>query len=386
MKVKKALLFMIVFMIGMLLVNDKSVQGEEDSTGVSLSPAYLDLGSITGETKSFALTVVNKGNTVSLKAKVDNADNIKVTVAPDEFTLSKNEQKEVVVTLHNDDTMKIGMYDLSFTFLTETDGKQSIKAYGTNASRVKFRMEGMALATCNVKDIAPLQKDPFHSILCNFYEKSKTVNVTIDITKKGSSELVWQQSDTITMESYPVTGYYGQIDTPLPSKPWEYGDYIYHLVAMEEDDILLTYQTEFNVGERKGELVSVSTRDVRKGEPAVFHSVIKNIGTQDLPVIVQIYVKDRRDNIIYEETKSDILFMDNVKEISFEWPTMNTKMGRYSIDYSILIGDQQETGILYYNVSMPFFVWWIIIVCILLIILVLILILVRIQRGFRKLR
>lgn len=373
MKIKKHLLFLIVFMIGLTGVNAIYVMGGENSAengGVSLSPAYVDLGIIKENPESFRVTVMNKGKAVRLKAKVDNADSAQITVSPDTFDLAENEQKIITVGLNNVDKLKIGVYDLSISYVSETVNQDSVTAFGTNSVRLVFRKEGLALATCNVKDISPVQTIPFHSILCNFYMESKAVDVGINIMKKDTGKLIWQQEDLITMESYPMTGYYGKIATPLLSEPWEYGDYIYCLTARQGENTLLEYQKEFNVGEQKGKLEAVTTRDVRKGEPAEFKARIKNIGTQTLPVTVQIYVKDKKNQPVYDSVKSDTLPIDNTKDFIFEWPTQYTKTGRYTIDYTVTMGSQQEAGTLEYKVSLPGYVYWVIIGIILLLVLI----------------
>lgn len=379
MKIKKTLFFMILFMISLLCVKDKYALGEEDSTigGVSLSPAYMDLGSLTEDTKSFTITVMNEGKEVHLKARIDNAENVKITASPNKFTLAEHERKDITVTIKNDDTLKIGVYDLSIALLSESGGEQSISAYGSNSLRLVFRKSGLALATCNVKDIPPIQEAPFYSILSNFYNKTKTVNVSIKISSKTSGNIVWEQSDKLKMKPYPNTGFYGEIDTPAPTQPWEYGNYIYKLSAKIKDDIVLEYQTEFNVGEMKGNLESVSTKNVKKGDLARFKAVIRNIGTQKLPTTVKIVVKDHKNNLIYNNTKSEILITKEVKEFLFEWPTKHSKVGKYSLEYNVTMGDQQETGTLNYEVNYSCQIWWFVIGCMILITIVLLILVLK---------
>jgi hypothetical protein len=381
MKIRKALLFMILFMICLIFLKDKHANGEYTSHngGVSLSPAYLNLGSIK-KGNTFTVNVMNKGQAVRLKAKIDNAENVNITVTPDTFSLAKNEQKDVTITLKNDDTLKIGAYDLSISFLTETDGSKSITAYATNSLRLKFKKNGLALASCNVKDIPPIQETPFYSILSNFYSKRKEVTVNIDIKNKASGDTVWQQSETITMKPYPDTGFYGKVTTPLPESQWEYGDYLYCLTAQINNKTLLTYQASFNVGEMKGKLDSVTVKDVCKGHPAKFKAQVTNIGSQELPVTARIAVKDKKSNLIYENMKMEALIKSETKSIIFEWPTKYSKTGRYSVDYVITMGNQKEAGTLYYQVTIPDYIWFIIISCIIIGIIILLIIILRYQK------
>lgn len=383
MKPKKALLFMILFMIGLIGVNYKYALGEKNSSGkgVSLSPAYIDLGSITEKTQSFKITVMNEGKPVDLQARIDNKEKLKVTVKPEVFRLSKNERKDVTVTIYNNEALKTGAYDLSISFIRASGKERWITAYGTNSLRLVFRKEGIILAACNVKDIEPVQKSPFYSILCNFYKKSKKVNAMVEIKKKETGKTIWHQRDKITLKPYPVKGFYGEIKTPIPSKPWEYGDYIYNLVVRQKNNVILKYQKEFNVGEMLGKLEKVATRNVRKGEMAEFTAKVRNIGTQKLPVSVQIYVKDSKNHIIYNDIKSDILMRKNdVGKFNFKWSTKYTKIGKYAIDYTVNMGTQKEKGTLSYIVKLPYILYWTIIGFILLFILILILIIVKRRR------
>lgn len=379
MKIKKALLFMILFMIGLIGVNQKQVMGEEAAKkgGVSLSPAYMDLGSMKEGTTSFTISVMNEGKSVHLKAKIDNAEGLNITIKPKAFTLGKKEKKKITVTLKNDGSMKTGAYDLSIAFLTTRKEHQSVIAYGTNSLRLVFQKEGLLLATCNVEDMGPEQKMPFYSILGNFYTGSKTAKVSIAIKNKKTGDTVLKQRENINMKPYPDSGFYGRIDTPALSKPWEYGDYIYRLTANIEGETVLVYTTEFNVGDRKGKLISVSTKNVQKGEPAGFEAVIKNIGTQKLPVSVHIEVKSEDNYTIYTDKKTNLLRKNAEGTVAFNWPTKYTKLGRYSIDYIVVMGDQTEQGTLYYEVTMP---CWIIFLILGILTLVMILILILFEK------
>jgi uncharacterized membrane protein len=167
MKIRKAMLFVIIFIIGLFILEEKAVLAEEkqEDTDISLSPAYLDLGSLDEDIISFQVSVRNEGKPVYLTAKIDNTQNTKIEISPNSFKLSENEQKEVTVTLYNDDTLKSGVYDMSIYFVSKQREKGVITAYGTNSLRLVFRKEGVALASCNVMNITSLWKEPFYCIL-----------------------------------------------------------------------------------------------------------------------------------------------------------------------------------------------------------------------------
>ena len=360
MKIKSALFFMVLFMIALISVKVYDVQGEEKPglSRVSLSPAYVDLGVIKDTSKTVKIVVMNRGKAVKLKAKIDNGDGVPISIAPDILTLQKNEKKEITIKLSQLNKIKIGIYDLSISFIAQVENKDSVTAYGTNSLRLIFRKEGLVKATCNVKDIAPIQEVAFHSILCNFFVKSKKVDVSIDIKRKDTGEVIWQQKNQVTMNPYPTQEYYGRVDTPIPSTPWKYGDYIYHLKATQKNDTLLEYQKEFNVGEQKGKLLQVYAKDVNKGERVQFHAKVQNVGTQRLPVSVTLRVTDSKKNLIYEGVQSDELLIKTTKDFRFTWATKYAQLGKYTIDYTVHMGKQQENGTIYYKVHQPIWVWW----------------------------
>ena len=380
MRNRRSLWIAVLLMVCFICEMNAMALGEGNAAGgrISLSPSYINLGSITQETTSFTFNATNCGEDAQFTAVIDNQDGVPITLEPDSFFLKADEGVKITATISNNDLLKIGAYDISISFIPdgEKEEETSVDAQATNSLRLTFRKEGVIVASNNVKDIRPVQTQAFYSILCNFYSAKKTFDTSLNITRSASGEVVYHQEGQVTMEPYPWMSYYGHVDTPLPTDPWEYGDYVYNLVVQDQGAIVLNYSVPFNVGEMSGEILWVFTRDVQRGEPAVFETAIQNTGTQNLPVSVKIDVMDQSGNFVYEEEQQAALTKGELKEFSFTWPTNVTKAGRYSIDYVIKMADQVHTGTLYYAVYQNYLVLFIVLAVLLLLVLLLLLLLI----------
>lgn len=372
MKLKTALLIILILSGCCLFGLIVSVMGEGDDAGggVSLSPPYMDLGTLDSENYTFNVIVYNKGDKADLNAVVDSAQNTAVKVEPSSFPLDRGERKTVKVTVSGSQ-LEIGYYDLSVYFTISSSDNEFVRAYGTNSMRLIFRKEGLAMASCNVRDMAPEQKIPFYSILCSFLNRARSLDVSVEITDTETGRIVQTQQEEMVLQPYPEDGYYGRIETPPLQEPWEYGSYEYRLTARDDTGILLEYTKTFAVGEMRGELTGVYTKDVTQGESAVFNATIKNVGTIDLPVKIHIDVKNSQGDITYYDVQAKNIAVNSCETFHFIWSTEKTKPDIYTIYYTINMGTQILEGSacfrVMYNIIPIIIISCIIIICIIII-------------------
>ncbi|OJU08012.1 MAG: hypothetical protein BGN88_01520 [Clostridiales bacterium 43-6] len=343
-------IFAVVFFMNHVCAAGEGSNNTLNSSGVALSPPYVDFGRIGESTKSFTATIRNNIADADMEAKIENRGNDHITVSPNQFFLKKYETKKITITLKNDANLEIGPYDLSIYFVVTPKANTSIDANSTNSLRLVFIKQGLSVVSCNVGDISAVQVKPFTIIMGNFTDAYQEMDTVITIRSKKTEAIIDSYHYKVPMHPYPIMKYYGTVKLPLPTKPWDFGDYVFRMTAKDKSGNTLTYEKAFNVGIMKGELTRVETKNVHKGEQAEFKAVVKNIGNQSLPVTVKITVRDQADHIVYEQEQTDALSKETTKAFLFHWPTKFLAPGKYSIAYTVTMGNEEKQGILNFEI------------------------------------
>ena len=350
------------------------------ASDITLYPFYEDWGEISSVQKTINATLTNNTDsdfslTADLKGK--GAGNIRIS--PSTLTLAHGEKKNITVSLINPQELSVGVYDLSVSFSIHQTNRERITTGSTNALRIVFKKPGIALASCSVSDIPPMQTKPFTLILANFTDVIKNMHTVISITSNDTGVVWYQYQTDLTMKSYPESGFYGNYTLPLPTNLWDEGSYTLRVNATSDTGEVFTYSQSFLVGIEKGVLKKVEMKSVRKGNPALFRAEIENIGSLPLHSSANIVVKDENGQEVYTGAKSNLIPIGDTKTLQIRFSTKNLNAGTYTTDYTVKMADTTKSGTITFEITQNFFPF-VIVIFIMIVLIVIIIIFICCKR------
>lgn len=355
----------IIILILLIFFQSEVIAQQNINSSIVINPIILDLGIVDKDQYTAEVSIQNLGDTCSLSSKVEGKGSNSITIFPDTFELSKGESKKVKVTI-NINYLKPGAYDFSILFTPNTQNNNSngwVAAKGATSLRLKFVKPGTTIASFNIVDVEKPKITPFHIIFANFMPNSSDINTKITLIAEKSGEIITESNEHVSMNSYPNSGFYGTVKIPFDTSEIKMGNYIVHVNGITSNGVRLSEKKVFKIGELKGELISVSVENVRRGQKAIFKTKIKNIGNLDLKSSFKIIVKDKEGNTILNDIISKTIVSSNEEILNITMGTNKMSPGSHIVEYEIQFGNDNSTGVLNFNVTPSFKDYIIILVC-----------------------
>lgn len=343
-----------LFFTSFLMISAKAIDDTVNTNNILVKPAFLDLGSMGNEPQSFTATVSNNYESTTFTANVEGKGKEFISFDPESFTLEKGESKQVKVQINNSDKLGVGPYDFSIIFTTGNNTTGWVSTKTSNSLRLKFIKEGIALASLNVTDIHKPERSTFHVIFGNFTITNKVLNTTVTILSKEDNRVVANFNENITMNPYPSDGFYGTMKIAWDTKAASMGDYILEYNSIDSDGIVLQGNKDFMVGEFKGKLLKTEVKDTFKGTPVKLLTQVNNIGNLKLPTTFSIIIKNNLGEKVFEDKKQVTIPVGSEDTIVIEWPTDETALGKYTVEYSVEMGNDIVSDTLDFKILSPY--------------------------------
>jgi methionine-rich copper-binding protein CopC len=317
---------------------------------ILVKPVFMDFGRVGNNPLSMTATVTNEDDANTFTANAQGNGKDFVSFEPQSFELQKGETKEVKVNINNSDKLPVGPYDYSVTFSKKSNNNDFLSTTTSNSLRIKFIKEGIDVASIRVTDINKPAPANFYIIFANFKSGEETINSTVSILSKEDGKEVANFNENINMKPYPSDGYFGTMKFNWETKDAKMGDYIVKYKAVKADGTVLEGEKPFAVGELKGNLTSVEAKDTFKGETAKVSARISNVGSLNLPVIFNVVIKNDQGEEVFKDEKQVTIDPGNEETIDSEWLTTDAKVGEYTVEYNVKMGDEVVSNTLNFKV------------------------------------
>ncbi|MDS0524830.1 hypothetical protein NNC19_03995 [Clostridium sp. SHJSY1] len=384
-KIKKASLYLIVTLTFFIIFNSfylisvNAIDNKPNNTIVR--PVYANLGRITDNSINTMATVTNDGEASTFTANAEGNGSGFISFEPESFDLGKGESKQVKININNSDKLLPSPYDVTITFSRKIENRNDngavVYTSTSNSLRLQFVKEGFNVVSFLVSDINKLNVGAFHIILANYTEKEEELNTNISIISKEDNKEVANFNENLKTQTYPSNNYMGIMKFNWDTKNVAMGNYVAKYKAVKSDGkVVIQGEKDFSVGEMKGELESVIVKDTFQGKPAKILAKVKSTGNLDLPVIFDISIKNSNGEEVFKDEKQDSLKEGEEKTLESQWDTINAKVGEYTVDYTVKMGDQTQSDTIHFKV-LGSYLLHIIIVSIIIILFILFVILAK---------